>query len=736
MATILIIDEYPMSRDFLVTLLSYQKHRLLEASDGIQALEIIRKEPIDLIITDLLMPNMDGYELIQIIRADPKLAAIPVIFYTATYRAPEAQKLAAACSVGVVLAKPTEPQEILQEVEKFLNSYSIVVKKAKPWPGLREYFSLFLQKLKLANNFLRKLVSSNNNIIENGDKHDRFFLELKKLQDTNQKMSYLTELLFGTITERDPKKILKMFSRAAGEIMKAHITTIGIVQAKDNKIKEFYTSMIHKDNVCCDSFCMVDSAILEQIISKNRTMVLPNIKLLHNIKDELKEKQESYCFLGVPILASTQNFGVMCFVGKNNALQFSEEDKHFAITMAMALAITYENLQLYNRIQQHAVKLQLEATERKKVENDLRYSEQWLKLALEFGQMNAWNLNIQNNELLELGYFGSISKLKESSTLENFLNIVHPEDCQELRTAIAHSIDKKDYFTKEFRIVHNGLIQWVASRAQIYSDENGVAKRMIGVGSLITERKELEESLRKHQAELEFFSRVYSMAEMASALAHELNQPLAAINTYINGCILRLESKQYNPDEIIDVMKKTVKNINLSGEIVNRMKNYVRTEKINYELTEINSLIKEIISLFNFEIYNTKVEFNFEPSPNLPQVEINKIQIKQVLLNLLRNSIDAMKGIKIIKSKILIRTETIDSCKVAISISDSGPGILPDIRDSLFKPYFTTKPEGMGMGLAICRTIIEAHGGRIGTVSLPQGGACFQFELPFVRHEN
>ena len=246
----------------------------------------------------------------------------------------------------------------------------------------------------------------------------------------------------------------------------------------------------------------------------------------------------------------------------------------------------------------------------------------------------------------------------------------------------------------------------------------------------IEERKRIEEWIQQHQLDISRAERINLMNEMASVIAHELNQPLAAITLYAQGCIRRLKSQNYKIEELLNVMNLVAKQSERAGEIMHRLKDFARKGKLSIESANINKLLKETITFMRHKIEKRQVTIEFKLNDYLPILSLDSIQFQQAITNLVRNAIQAMNegGIKL--PKIIITTDIIDSHNVEINIIDNGPGFSVDNPQILLEPYFTTKKDGMGIGLSISRTIIEAHGGKLLAKHNPQGGAWFQIELP------
>jgi two-component system sensor kinase FixL len=250
----------------------------------------------------------------------------------------------------------------------------------------------------------------------------------------------------------------------------------------------------------------------------------------------------------------------------------------------------------------------------------------------------------------------------------------------------------------------------------------------------LTEGQETEARLQELQSELVHMSRLTSMGEMASTLAHELNQPLSAIANYLKGSRKLLESA---PDErstmIRDAMDKAADQALRAGEIIRRLRDFVARGESERRVESVKKLIEEAsaLALVGAKDLGVRVRFAFDPTIEL--VLADKVQVQQVLLNLIRNAIEAMEGSQ--NRDLVISTRAADEDMLAISVADTGHGIAPDMTPQLFQPFVTTKRHGMGVGLSISRTIVEAHGGSIAPRRNPAGGTVFSFTLPAVTKE-
>jgi PAS domain S-box-containing protein len=270
----------------------------------------------------------------------------------------------------------------------------------------------------------------------------------------------------------------------------------------------------------------------------------------------------------------------------------------------------------------------------------------------------------------------------------------------------------------------------VASRWALQLDEQGKPIAVLETNNNITERKRAEEALHKAQVELAHVTRVATLGEMTASISHEVNQPLAAVVTNANACLRWLARQSPDLDEARAAVERIVRDGSRASEVIGRIRALVKKSPPRQDRLSINDIILEVIALARSEMHMNRVSLQTQLADSLPLVLADRVQLQQVVLNLIVNGIEAMNRSSEGKRELGISTEGDGSSGVLIAVRDSGVGLNPENLEHLFDPFYTTKPDGMGMGLAISRSIIEAHGGRLWATPNAPCGAVFQFTLP------
>ena len=245
----------------------------------------------------------------------------------------------------------------------------------------------------------------------------------------------------------------------------------------------------------------------------------------------------------------------------------------------------------------------------------------------------------------------------------------------------------------------------------------------------IDDQKRAEEALRQAQGDLARVNRVTTMGELAASLAHEISQPISGAITNTNVCLRRLGHDKPDLDEVREAVTRIGRDAQRAAEIISMIRSHFEKRTPNQHSLNVNEIIPETIALLRDESVRHKISVRTELATDLPQIVGDRVQLQQVAMNLIINSIDAMKEVDGTR-EMIIRSQQADNHQILVSISDTGVGIPPQIAEQIFDPFFTTKAHGTDMGLRICRSIIEAHGGRLWAVGSRGRGATFHFNLP------
>jgi PAS domain S-box-containing protein len=319
----------------------------------------------------------------------------------------------------------------------------------------------------------------------------------------------------------------------------------------------------------------------------------------------------------------------------------------------------------------------------------------------------------------------------EQPRFETFLQRIHPDDRTSAMGQLERAGREKTEFEFDYRIIHpSGEIRDIHTVGHPVFSPSGDLVEFVGTVMDITERKrsdEERERLRQVQADLAHLSRVTTMSELSASLAHEIRQPITAALTNAQTCLRWLGRNQPDVPEAREAASRIVSDITRAADIISSIRLLFKKGALQRQLVDVNELIQEMIVLLRSEANRHSISIRIELAEHLPNVMADRVQLQQVLMNLMLNGFDAMKettgGVLVIKSEP-------DDAQLLVSVSDTGVGLLPEQSEQIFNAFFTTKDNGTGMGLPISRSIIESHGGRLWATGVRGCGATFQFTLP------
>ena len=372
------------------------------------------------------------------------------------------------------------------------------------------------------------------------------------------------------------------------------------------------------------------------------------------------------------------------------------------------------------------------AIQRKLAEDALRRSEAYLAETQRLSHTGSWAFNATSalywsEENFRIWGFNPQQALPDRATV---LQRIHPDDRGKVVECVQNAVRDGSDYALEFRIVlPDGAVRYIHGLGHPAFTASGELVEVVGTNVDVTERKRAEEALRQAQADLARVNRLTTMGELTASLAHEVNQPITAAGTDARTCLRWLTRDQPDLEEAREAASRVVKDATRAAEIISRIRLLFKKDTSRRELVDINEIIQEMIVLLRGEATRYSISFHTDLAADLPQIMADGVQLQQVLMNLLMNGIDAMRDVDGTR-QLTIHSRRSENEQLLISVSDSGVGLPSQHSDQIFNAFFTTKPNGTGMGLSISRSIIESHGGRLWASANGSRGATFHLTLP------
>jgi len=370
-------------------------------------------------------------------------------------------------------------------------------------------------------------------------------------------------------------------------------------------------------------------------------------------------------------------------------------------------------------------------TERKQAEEELRRSEAFLAEGQRLSRTGSFFWRVATAEIIWSEQLYRIFELDPASkmTLELIGSRIHPENLYILNEMVerAQSGSELEY---EYRLLlPDNSVKYLHVLAHGTMNHNGQWE-YVGAVQDITERRLSEEALTRARAELAHVARITSLGVLTASIAHEVNQPLSGIVMNASTCLRMLDSDPPNIDGARETARRTIRDGNRASEVVTRLRTLFKRKEVAAEPVDLNDAAREVIALSLGELQSNRIVVRQDFAENLPAVTGDRTQLQQVILNLLRNASDAMRDVDDRPRQLLIKTENDGGKNVRLTVQDSGIGFVPDVADRLFESFYTTKENGMGVGLSVSRSIIEAHRGRLWASANDGPGASFAFSIP------
>jgi len=695
-ARILIVDDNTANRGLLVTFLKYCGHSLQEAADGAAALALASTEYPDLVIAEILMPTMDGYEFVRGLRSVPELAQTPVIFCTPRFRERDARNQASQCGVEHVLVEPVD----LEAVQKLVDTLADKTSSAPVGP---------------VEPLLTKLMQQTNGLSAVNQR-------LEELLNTT--MQYLE-------SENEPRRLIQEFCKSARELISARFAVVGL--SSDGGEVADTLEVAGLDGASHSNFKEAQEThrAVSTLIGRNGNVRPVRCRNSEGNPVALGFPADCPSFdsiLAVPIVSPKRTYGWLCLFHKLGAQEFSEEEEHMAGTLGSLMGRMYENAR-------HANELERELAERRRDEVETRNAEQQLNLALKASRTGIWTWDAVQNLMVwdeNVHAMFGVPPGAFGGTFEAAGAMVHPEDRDATVSEIHRCTPQRPACVMTFRVVwSDGSIHYLEANSRGFHDESGQLIRMIGTTRDITEQRQLEEQFRQAQ-------KMEAVGQLAGGIAHDFNNMLNTILGYAEVILAQASTEDPIYARILEIRKAGEQAAVLTQQLLA----FGRRQLLQPRVLNVADTLRGIDTLLR-RVIGADVEIITVLDEPLAQVKVDPGQMQQVLLNLAVNARDAMpRGGKLVleaKNATLDesqarRHEVLAGRYVMLAVSDDGCGMTPDMQKRAFEPFFTTKEvgQGTGLGLATAYGIVRQSGGHIWLYSEPGIGTTFQIFLPSV----
>jgi PAS domain S-box-containing protein len=511
-----------------------------------------------------------------------------------------------------------------------------------------------------------------------------------------------------------PSEIVQKWQEIVNIIAEiVHVPSALIMKVEPPNIKVFVSSESNGNPYERDELAPLNTGLYCETVMKTRqSLLVPDALLDEEWKSNPDIKLGMISYLGFPVAwPDGQVFGTICVLDKKEN-SYSGLYRKFVLQCRDVLQADLRSLA--------------------RLSEELTRSEAYLEEAQRLSHTGSFGWRVSTGEIVwskeSYRIFGYDKML--SVTLDMVLQRVHPED----RVVVQGTLDRasrngKD-FDYEYRLLMpDGSIKHVHVVAHAVRDQ-GNQLEFVGAVMDVTEARQVEEQMHQARADLAHVARVTTLGELTAAIAHEIRQPLAALVTRGHACLRWLAHEPPNLEEGRSSVEAMIDDGKRAGEVISRLRSMMKKSPSRRELLNINDTIMAAMTLVGAEAQRNRVSLRTELSNDLPLLLGDQIQLQQVILNLIMNAIEAMSGIDQMQRKVLVVSRKDESRGVLVEVHDSGAGLEGLELDRLFDAFYTTKPDGMGIGLAVSRTIIESHGGEFRALPNVPKGSVFQFGLP------
>jgi PAS domain S-box-containing protein len=478
-------------------------------------------------------------------------------------------------------------------------------------------------------------------------------------------------------------------------------------------------------------------SLLRYVIRTQESVILSDASA-ENIfsEDEYIRRKCPRSVLCLPLIKQRQLIGILYFENNLAPGVFTPNRLAMLELIASQAAISLEQARLYAELADANKELNGEIEERRRAEEALRRSEAYLSEAQRLSRTGSFGWDVSSGKIYwsqETFRIFEYESLTEP-TLELFLRRTHPEDRALVRQVIDRVVlERKDFDFEHRLLMPNGSVKYLRVVGRPSTEDESGNFEFVGAVTDITERERAEETVRKTHAQLAHVTRVTALGELAASVAHEVNQPLTAIINNASACLALLPSDTDELDEVCKALSEIADDAERASAVLARIRGLIKKSPLEKARLHLHDVVSAVLVLVRPEAAARRVTVQAQIPEDLPLIFGDRVQLQQVLLNLVMNGMDAMNSVEEHKRLLLIsgHHDEYDGWPAAtISVKDFGIGLKAGEMERLFDAFYTTKPQGMGMGLAISRSIVEEHGGRLWAEPNKGPGATFLFSLP------
>jgi signal transduction histidine kinase/DNA-binding response OmpR family regulator len=703
---ILIVDDLAANRELLSAILAREGHQIIEAKNGSEGLAAARRDLPDLVITDVLMPVMDGYEFVKQLRLDATTSGIPVVFHTAHYGQREARALALTQGVTYILTKPAGADDVLKIVHRVLSGESDATASEVAPPTIefdREHLRIITDKLS-----------------EKADEQ----------RAANARLRAMINLGLDFASGQDSDLRLQNLCASVSDLFCATYINLGIVDRSDRTPRRFFSC--GADSIVWRKTGEAPSGILWTVLAERRTMRGENPGGDPASLQLPWLEPEVQTYLVAPLASPSHVYGWICLVG-NDGTTFTDEDENLVMALAGQVGRIYalEHEILERKHAESALRHERDRANR--TVEALRTAEERMRFALQSANVGIWDADYTSGEVVWSETLEAHYGLKPGTfegTFEAFIESIYPEDRESVIETIATAAKSGGDFSIQNRaILPDGAVRWLNGAGRIELGENGEPVRGIGISLDVTDRVSFEEKNQQGQ-------RMEAIGRLASGVAHDFNNLLTAILGFAE---LISADPAIGPQQRDD-LGEIINAARRAARLTNQLLAFSRQQVMHPASLDLNGLIREMTGMLG-RLIGEHIEVSLTLSADLHLALADRSQIEQVVMNLVVNARDSMPDggkLTVVTTNVELESSSFhdqpmkEGRYVMLAVTDTGHGMTRETQRRLFEPFYTTKELGKGTGLGLSTTygIVKQSKGYIWVYSEPGRGATFKVYLP------